>query len=236
MIKSVLRPVASKPMCRCIKLLQGGVFAAPSWISCTWYARGSSLGRSQTDVLLITARRASMTLPSFNRTPVAQFLSTSISSTCARRCNLPPRFSIPLTSASAMAWLPPTGNSSWQPGLYHSANIKATSAPRVPFAGNPDKRKQSIFIQFWTNSSPTTPSISSEKGRINFKLSGLNSVPAASPANRLAVATTPRSERRAAGGMATLALANGAMRSCNARHSFFALFGSLLAPSITSKN
>lgn len=36
-----------------------------------------------------------------------------------------------------MAWLPPLGNSRQLPGLYHSLNMKATSAAMVPSAGSP---------------------------------------------------------------------------------------------------
>jgi len=63
-----------------------------------------------------------------------------------------------------MAPDPPRGNSRNDSGLYHSLNMKATSAAMVPSAGRPERRKQRRSSQLRRNSSFTTPSTAAEKG------------------------------------------------------------------------
>lgn len=68
-----------------------------------------------------------------------------------------------LTNALTIAWLPPRGNSKAELGLYHSLNMKATSAAMVPLAGRPDSKKQSRSSQFSTKGSVITPSVTCKK-------------------------------------------------------------------------
>mmetsp|Transcript_11463 Transcript_11463/g.34871 ORF Transcript_11463/g.34871 Transcript_11463/m.34871 type:complete len:277 (+) Transcript_11463:565-1395(+) len=155
-------------------------------------------------------------------TPLASPPSTRISSTWAPSLSFPPYFLRPWpTSASAIAWEPPTGKSSSQLGWYHSLNMKATSAAIVPPASWPLRRKHSRSNQLTMNSSFTTPLTRSRKDPVRPRAAGERD-PKALGRYLPAVRTTPGSLLKDAGGRATDAFASGSMNCCRARHSLTA--------------
>eukprot|EP00960_Hanusia_phi_P076054 768508-Hanusia_phi.AAC.3 len=86
--------------------------------------------------------------------------------------------------------------------------MNATSAAMVPSAGSPDRRKHSMSSQLRMKRFLTPASSSTlEYGPSSDTARGLSR----EGRKRSRVATSPRSKRMAAGGMATEAAASGAM-------------------------